>query len=64
MTYLAIPGANAADMSIERVFDTMLGAVLGIIFAVIFSTMDDRRHLAKYHRETMRTKRNDQDVTL
>ena len=37
-------------MSIERVFDTMLGAVLGIVFAVIFSTMDDRLYLAKYHR--------------
>ena len=50
MTYLAAPVATAAEMSIERVFDTMLGAVLGIVFAVIFSTMDDRRHLAQLHR--------------
>lgn len=54
MTYLASPVANAAEMSIERVFDTMLGAVLGIVFAVIFSTMDDRLHLAKLHRERQR----------
>lgn len=51
MTYLASPVATAAEMSIERVFDTMLGAVLGIIFAVAFSTMDDRLYLAKLHRE-------------
>lgn len=51
MTYLAMPAANGADMAIERVFDTMLGAILGIVFAVIFSTMDDRRHLASYHRK-------------
>lgn len=51
MTYLATPGLNAAEMSIERVFGTMLGAILGIIFAVIFFTMDDRRHLARHHRQ-------------
>lgn len=51
MTYLASPVATAAEMSIERVFDTMLGAVLGIVFAVAFSTMDDRLYLAKYHRQ-------------
>lgn len=51
MTYLAAPVATATEMSIERVFDTMLGAVLGIVFAVLFSTLDDRRHLARLHRE-------------
>lgn len=51
MTYLAAPAANASEMSMERVFDTMLGAVLGIVLAVIFSTFDDRRHLARLHRE-------------
>lgn len=50
MTYLAAPVATATEMSIERVFDTMLGAVLGIVFAVIFSTLDDRRYLARLHR--------------
>lgn len=51
MTYLAAPMASATEMSIERVFDTMLGAVLGIVFAVLFSTFDDRRYLARHHRE-------------
>src|SRR5690606_4060751 len=51
MTYLASPAAVATELSIERVFDTMLGAVIGIVFAVGFSTMDDRRYLASHHRQ-------------
>ena len=50
MTYLATPLASASDMVIERVFDTMLGAVLGIVLAVVFSSFDDRRHLARHQR--------------
>lgn len=51
MTYLAAPVANASEMAIERVFDTMLGAILGIVVAVLFSSLDDRRFLAKQHRK-------------
>lgn len=51
MTYLAAPVADATQMSVERVFDTMLGAILGIVFAVVFSTWDDRRYLARLQRE-------------
>lgn len=47
MTYLASPAAPV-NMPVERVFDTILGAALGIIFAVIFSTMDDRAYLASH----------------
>lgn len=50
MTYLASPVSNASEMAIERVFDTMLGAMLGIVVAVLFSTLDDRRHLARLRR--------------
>ena len=50
MTYLAAPVANASEMATERVFDTMLGAILGIMVAVLFSTLDDRRQLARQHR--------------
>ena len=32
-------------MPVERVLDTMLGAVLGIAFALAFSSVDDRMHL-------------------
>ncbi len=49
MTYLVAP-ATAASMPVERVFDTILGAALGIVFAVIFSTLDDRIHLARHHK--------------
>ena len=45
MTYLASP-SHASNMPVERVLETILGATLGIVFAVIFSTMEDRRHLA------------------
>ncbi len=41
MTYLVAP-ATSANMPVERVLDTILGAALGIVFAVIFSTLDDR----------------------
>ena len=51
MTYLASPAAVATEMSIERVFDTMLGAIIGIVFAVAFSTLDDRRYLARHYRQ-------------
>jgi uncharacterized membrane protein YccC len=49
MTYLASP-ATAVDMPVERVLDTLLGAALGIVFAVIFSTVDDRVYLAKHRK--------------
>ena len=51
MTYLAAPVGTASEMAIERVFDTMLGAVLGIVVAVLFSSLDDRRFLARQHRK-------------
>ena len=47
MTYLASPNV-AASMPVERVLDTMLGAVLGIAFAVAFSSLDDRVHLHEH----------------
>lgn len=56
MTYLAAPVTDAAAMSVERVVDTMLGAVLGITFAVLFSSLDDRRYLARMHREGRRSR--------
>lgn len=47
MTHLAAPAAAVAGMPVERVMDTILGAALGIGFAVLFSTLDDRRQLAR-----------------
>ena len=50
MTYLASP-ASGATMPVERVMDTILGAALGIVFAVIFSSLDDRAYLRKLHQK-------------
>lgn len=44
MTSLAAPAASAS-MPVERVLDTILGAALGIVAAVVFSSVDDRVHL-------------------
>lgn len=50
MTYMASP-APASNMPVERVVDTIVGAAIGIVFAVIFSTVDDRVHLARRYRK-------------
>lgn len=49
MTYLAAPGLSGTTLAIERVADTVLGAVIGMIMAIILSTLDDRRHLRRHH---------------
>lgn len=48
MTHLAAPVANS-NMPVERVLDTIVGAAIGIVFAVIFSTVDDRVYLERRH---------------
>ncbi len=49
MSYLASQGRAEASMAGERVFDTLLGALIGIVVAVVLSTWDDRDHLARHH---------------
>ena len=44
MTYMASPAA-ALSMPVERVLDTKRRTVLGIAFALVFSSVDDRMHL-------------------
>ena len=46
MTHLAAPEGAGPEMAPERVLDTLLGAAVGIVIAVLLSTIDDRRHLA------------------
>lgn len=53
MTWLASTSADLA-MVPERVLDTLLGASIGMIMAVISSTMDDRLHLARHHAERVK----------
>nr|WP_284145473.1 FUSC family protein [Xanthobacter aminoxidans] len=49
MSYLAAPGAAGTAMAPERVFDTLVGAGIGIVLAVVSSTLDDRIYLARDH---------------
>lgn len=49
MSYLAAPGAHGLAMVPERVLDTWIGAGIGIVVAVVCSTLDDRLHLARHH---------------
>lgn len=46
MTHLAARVADS-NMPVERVLDTIVGAAIGIAFAVLFSTADDRAYLAR-----------------
>lgn len=50
MTHLASP-ITYDNMPVERVLDTIVGAALGIVFALIFSSLDDRAHLASHRRK-------------
>lgn len=47
MTHLSIPHGPGPEMAPERVLDTLLGAGVGIVIAVLLSTLDDRRYLAQ-----------------
>lgn len=49
MSQLAAPHASGLGMVPERVLDTLLGAGIGIVLAILCSTLDDRRYLAKHH---------------
>ncbi|MGB6009119.1 FUSC family protein [Castellaniella sp.] len=51
MTYLATPAADAA-MAPERVVDTILGALVGMVIAVALSSAEDRRALARHHQSS------------
>lgn len=49
MTYLASHGeAASAQLVPERVLDTLVGAVVGMLLAVVYSTLEDRVSLARY----------------
>ena len=49
MSYLASNGAAGASMVGERILDTLAGAFIGIVLAVVSSTLDDRVQLARHH---------------
>lgn len=49
MTALTAPVVDPS-LPVARVLDTILGAAIGIVFAVIFSSVDDRVYLARRRR--------------
>ena len=50
MTVLASPAPLLGNMPVERVMETMLGAAVGIVLALLFSSADDRAYLAALRR--------------
>ena len=46
MTHLVAPAANS-NLPVERVIDTIVGAALGIVLALIFSSADDRAYFLR-----------------
>src|SRR5690554_683154 len=53
MMYLAEPDVAGVVMAQERVFDTLIGAFIGMVLAVVFSSLDDRALLARHHSERL-----------
>ena len=49
MTSLAVPAAAGAEMAAERVLDTLLGVSVVFAIAVLLSSLDERRALARLH---------------
>lgn len=52
MTVLASPTPPLANMPVERIMETLLGAAVGIVLAVLFSSADERAHLAELRRRS------------
>lgn len=50
MTVLASPAPLLGNLPVERVMETVLGAAVGIVLALLFSSADDRAHLAALRR--------------
>lgn len=48
MTHLAMPNATGTAMVPERILDTLLGAAVGIVVAIILSSLEERHHLARH----------------
>lgn len=53
MTRLAVPGVDGTAMVSERILDTLLGAAIGITIAILWSSLEERRQLAR-HAEHLR----------
>jgi uncharacterized membrane protein YccC len=48
MTRLAAPHEDVTAMVSERVADTLLWAVIGIVIAIVWSSLEERHRLARH----------------
>ncbi|WP_313614597.1 FUSC family protein [Agrobacterium sp.] len=44
-TYFLSGGRAGTEIAAERILDTMVGATIALVFALIFSTLDERTHI-------------------
>lgn len=56
MTYLAYPAPSVEPLVVERVADTIVGALVGIVIALALSSLQDRRLLRRHHVRRTRSK--------
>lgn len=57
MTHLALPSGQGTDLAPERVLDTIIGAGVGLLVGLAFSTLQDRKALARHHAKQTRIPR-------
>ena len=41
--------SGATDMAVSRIFDTLVGVAVGLVLALLLSSLDDRLYLARHH---------------
>lgn len=46
-------GRAGTEIAAERILDTMVGATIGLVFALIISTLDERTHIEQRARERL-----------
>lgn len=48
MTVIGMPGVSGFHMASERIWDTLIGAAIGLVLAILLSSQPDRLELAAY----------------
>lgn len=52
-TYFFSGGHAGIEITYERIFDTVSGAIIALFFALIFSTLDERKHIEQRAKERL-----------
>lgn len=48
MTYLAVPDVTGSSMVPERILDTLVGAAVGMVIAILWSSIEERYRLVRH----------------